>query len=754
MTSLKTENIGKTENLESINLFNLLKSNKIKELKEILINLDPIIDINLRDNYNEYLLSYAILYNNLDITKLLIEKGARIDITDIENRSILYTCIKYGYNDIIKYLVNINNDTIGVNILDIKDKNNRIPLHYSIQKKDLDVIDLLLEAGANPNFYDNTGYNALHQSIFIRNIEIVKLILKHIGSINSKTTSGETALHIAVNLKLTEIATLLIDNNINLDIQDYSHEFAAIHYVATTNQLELLTKILEKKCNINIQDVFGNTALHYSFIEENYIISTEILNNNNVNVNVNLWNLDGKLPLHIFLENYDERYEDLLEKLLEKTNLSIRDNNGNNCLFYIVNLNLWKKYKNILIKKKIDLYNVNKNNVMLIDIIKEKERDEFIDLVVDSYLYRLKIKPDLWNQEWENVCSREFDIDKSKIIKKSISNKETFDIECKKIIRKKILETLEKIKSGDKICSLTSYPMTKNKVCIKLTEGDNLNFCTFTGNTIDVLLGLLYLLEKHKSVCSTLSTDFVENNDIYEFYKSIGVLMNSRSEFLNFEIVWINYKLYITDKFFEKIKDCIKAGSKYVIIPLGIELKQGSHANYLIYDISNNILERFEPHGSTTPPGLNYNPELLDKILESRFKEVNDKIFYLRPKDYLPKVGFQLLDIYENKKKKIGDPGGFCALWAIWYVDMRLTYNMLTPQKLVKKLIKSIRIENISIKNMIRNYAIHIIKSRDEILDYANIDINNWLNDEYTNDQLDKIIEKIKEKIYLLGKKN
>jgi hypothetical protein len=55
---------------------------------------------------------------------------------------------------------------------------------------------------------------------------------------------------------------------------------------------------------------------------------------------------------------------------------------------------------------------------------------------------------------------------------------------------------------------------------------------------------------------------------------------------------------------------------------------------------------------------------------------------------------------------------------------------------------------------MIRNYAIHIIKSRDEILDYANIDINNWLNDEYTNDQLDKIIEKIKEKIYLLGKKN
>ena len=734
-----------------INLFNLIKNNKFKELKEQLINLDPSIDLNLRDEYNEYLLSYAILYNNLELVKLIIEKGGKIDILDGENRSILYNSIKYGYDDITSFLIETNIDNIGINILDIKDRNNRIPLIYAIQKKSINIIEKLLEAGSNPNFFDNTGYNSLHQSIFIRNIDIVQLILKYIGSINIRTNTGESALHLAVNLKLTNIASLLIDNNINLNIQDTSHEFTAAHYIATTNQLELLKKIIDKKADLNIQDVFGNTPLHYAFIEENYIIATELINLDYVNLN--LWNIDGKLPLHIFLENYDDRYEDILEKLILKTNLSIRDVNGNNCIYYIVNLNLWKKYKDILIKKKIDLYNKNKNDVMLIDIIKEKDRDEFIDFVTESYLYRLKIKPDLWQNEWENICSREFNIDKSKIIKKSISDQTSLDNECKKIIKKNLFETLEKVKSGEKTCSLTSYPMVKQKICIKLSEGENINFCTFTGNTIDVLLGLLYLLEKHKNVCSTLSSDFVENNDIYEFYKSIGILMNSRSEFLNFELVWINYKLYMTDKFFERIKDCIKSGSKYIVLPLGIELSAGSHANYIIYDISNNIIERFEPHGSTTPPGLNYNPELLDKILESRFKEINDKITYVKPKDYLPKIGFQLLDIYETKKKKIGDPGGFCALWAVWYVDMRLTYTMLTPQKLVKKLIKSMRIQNISIKNMIRNYAVHIIKSRDEILNFAGLDINNWLNDEYTNDQLDKVIDKIKEKIFLLSKK-
>ena len=729
-----------------INLFNLIKNHEFNELKKYLLNLDPSIDLNLRDEYNEYLLSYAILYNNLDIIKLIIDKGGKIDITDNENRSILYTCIKYGYEDIIDYLIKINKDNIGINILDIKDKNNKIPLHYAIQKKNIKIIEKLCEAGSNSNILDNSGYNSLHQSVFTRDYDIVKLILKYIGSIDIRTNTGESTLHLAVNLKLTKISELLIENNINLNIQDYSHEFTAAHYIATTNQYELLQLIIKHKADLNIQDVFGNTPLHYAFIEENYNIVYQIIDVEYINFN--LWNIDGKLPLHIFLENYDERYEDILEKIIEKTNLSLRDNNGNNCIYYIVNLNLWRKYKNILSKKKIDLFNKNKNNVMLIDMIKEKDREEFLDIVIESYLYRLKSKPDMWNLEWENICSGNFDETKSKKIKKNIVDEKMFNTECNKLIKKNILDLMKQVETGEKQCKISSYPMTKEKICIQLTEGQQLNFCTFTGNTIDVLLGLLYLLDKYKDTCSTISSDFVENKSIYEFYKSIGILMNSRSEFLNFEIVWINYKLYLVDDFFNKFKKCINSGALFVVIPLGIELQNGSHANYLIYDVKNNIIERFEPHGSTTPPGLNYNPDLLDKILHNRFKEINENIKYLRPKDYLPKIGFQLLDIYETKKKKIGDPGGFCALWAVWYVDMRLTYRMLSPEKLVKKLIKNIRTNNFSIKNMIRNYASSIIKMRDDILNSAGLDINNWLNDEYTNEQLDIVIEKIKELIY------
>ncbi len=106
-----------------------------------------------------------------------------------------------------------------------------------------------------------------------------------------------------------------------------------------------------------------------------------------------------------------------------------------------------------------------------------------------------------------------------------------------------------------------------------------------------------------------------------------------------------------------------------------------------------------------------------------------------------------MLDIFESNKKRIGDPGGFCALWTVWYVDMRITYKTLKPKDLVNVLIKAIRTQNISVKNMIRNYAVHIIKDRDEILNKVGIDINDWLNDQYNDTHLDEIIKNLQYKI-------
>ena len=78
---------------------------------------------------------------------------------------------------------------------------------------------------------------------------------------------------------------------------------------------------------------------------------------------------------------------------------------------------------------------------------------------------------------------------------------------------------------------------------------------------------------------------------------------------------------------------------------------------------------------------------------------------------------------------------------------MRITYSELSRNKLVDKLIQTLRKNNISFKNMIRNYSSNILDIRDKVFDKANIDINHWLNDAYTPKQFDIIIKEIETKI-------
>ena len=103
------------------------------------------------------------------------------------------------------------------------------------------------------------------------------------------------------NLQLIDIAEYLIKNGINVNFQDYSHEFTALHYAVSINNKFLIQLLLDVSGNPNIQDVFGNTALHYAMIEESYNLIDLFINKKNITTNLNLYNIDGKLPVAMLI---------------------------------------------------------------------------------------------------------------------------------------------------------------------------------------------------------------------------------------------------------------------------------------------------------------------------------------------------------------------------------------------------------------------------------------------------------------------
>jgi ankyrin repeat protein len=734
-------------------LFIYARNHEWDKFKKI-VELNKTIDLNFRYN-NTYLLTYAVNFNKIDIVRFLFEHNVKYDITDTKGRSILYVAIKNNFTEIINIILEYSQKLIGLNITNIRDYQNNIPLHYAITYSDFETTKKLISLNSNILLYDIKGNNGLHIAIKSGNTNITKYIINNISNINKKTLSGETALHIAINYGYNEIVSLLLKNDADPNISDDTNDFSPLHYAVGWNNTYVIKELLNYKASSNIQDMYGNIPIIYS-IKEKYIESFNILIN--TDINVNQWNVDGKTVLHEILDKYTPSEKHFLDNVLPLSNLLIQDRNGISCLYYLVIYNIWKDYIDILKLKKLNIFAKTFTGDTIInyiypsdkyDVTKIQEYNLFLDVITQSYMHQLK-KERNWKHELDKICSRELSelTNEEKIKIGNVQNKKMMLTECFNIIRNKIINNIEDFRKNKYTFCSFSYPIKDIKCNVQLSEYKLLDVCTFTGSLLDVLFGMLYIIKKHKNVCSSLDINQSYNEDLCNFYKSSGLIMNGRCEFLNFEIVWVEFKLYIIPNYDKIFNKCVKSKTRFIVIPLGIELKSGSHSNYLIYDKTTNEIERFEPHGGTTPIGFNYNSHLLDESLIKYFKTINNNIKYIRPEDYIPKIGFQIMDSYETNNKRIGDPGGFCALWSIWYVDQRLTYQELDRKTLINELFKHISISGISYKNMIRNYARDILIQRDQLLNQINLNVNDWLNNNYTNIQLDKLrtllIENIK----------
>ena len=163
--------------------------------------------------------------------------------------------------------IEINKELIGVNIINIRDKSFKTPLHYAITNKNNYALNKLLENDGNPNYVDNKGYNLLHHTVFTRDSNICKTVIAYIANINMVTLTGDTALHYACNLQLTDIAKMLINAKINVNIQDYQHEFTPLHYAVNLNITEILEELLKDVSTIQmiITETFDKSKKTFNY---------------------------------------------------------------------------------------------------------------------------------------------------------------------------------------------------------------------------------------------------------------------------------------------------------------------------------------------------------------------------------------------------------------------------------------------------------------------------------------------------------
>ena len=533
------------------------------------------IDYNIKDNSGIYLLEYLILFNKIDIIEVILNKNIRIDITIENGKSIVYTILKFSYVDILKLFININKKNISKNIFEIVDDDNDIPLFYAIKFNNIECIQLVIENMISYLFKNKMNENALFLAIRSKNIEIFKIIFNKISfNLSTKNINGENIFHIIIENKTYDIFNLLLENYDKqkiislLNSVDYNN-LSVFHYIFIYFDYEFL-KLLDNNnllndINANIQDNSGNIFYHY-FINNvinlqnidfnkmnNIILMIDIINK--IKFNYNLYNIDGDLPGHILAINIDffndNKLNILINNVLTNSNLNIQNFKGDSILFLLIKANYWKNIKNILINKKLNIFKLDYKNNTLFNFINNKNLPDFIDIVTESYLNIINNSDKIFNDESDNFCKREL-----------LNNRK----KCYNIIYNKIQLNINIFIKNKNIYEVSSYPKI-NKFNKIIEKYKNISSSTYTGSTLDVFCGLLYLSNKFKKnniLITSLELLNKKSNNI--------ILCNNINkkicEIKGFEVLWKNQSLYFPmeiEKFISNNK------YRFFIIPISIE---------------------------------------------------------------------------------------------------------------------------------------------------------------------------------------
>lgn len=201
----------------------------------------------------------------------------------------------------------------------------------------------------------------------------------------------------------------------------------------------------------------------------------------------------------------------------------------------------------------------------------------------------------------------------------------------------------------------------------------------FIGADFQLFLAMMvYLLKKHSDICfvwDRINVDPIQwtcvqgqRNSILQY--NLKKLFNKCSKKTRFTVIFLNLEN----------RTCKKID--------GLQ-----HSNILIYDRNNKSIERFEPHGSFK----DFDQDLLDSWLSEYTKKELKVKEYIRPSSICP-IGLQ--KIHEKKEKY---HTGFCGLWSIWYLDLRLTFPDVSPEHLLKTAIN--HLEKAGFTEFIYNYS-------------------------------------------------
>uniref|UniRef100_A0A8C5IA01 Ankyrin-2-like n=1 Tax=Gouania willdenowi TaxID=441366 RepID=A0A8C5IA01_GOUWI len=234
-------------------------------------------------------LHIAAHYGNVNVSTLLLNRGAAVDFTARNGITPLHVASKRGNTNMVALLLDRGGQ------IDAKTRDGLTPLHCAARSGHEQAVEILLERGAPILARTKNGLSPLHMSAQGDHVECVKHLLQHKAPVDDVTLDYLTALHVAAHCGHYRVTKLLLDKKANPNARALNG-FTPLHIACKKNRVKVMELLVKYGASIQAITESGLTPIHVAAFMGHLNIVLLLLQNG---ASPDVCNIRGETALHM-----------------------------------------------------------------------------------------------------------------------------------------------------------------------------------------------------------------------------------------------------------------------------------------------------------------------------------------------------------------------------------------------------------------------------------------------------------------------